>query len=566
MAGPRYGTPDLDLARRFATTSPEDDGPIWMVNLMAHRERADYGDGAGERTGEEADLRYAEALPLQEIGAQVGVLRRRRVAAARRHAEVGPGRRRPLPEPPGVHRHTAASTTSRPPTSTRRPPSPRRSSSPVSRSPVLHCPTTAPAWDAVPHPPTDEDPAIMVLHVLKYKDDERARRDGELHATPRRSRCPTACGWRRASRPRGRSWATGASGTRLGSTPSRARRPSWRWRWTQHASKRADHREVAIEDTYTMILRPRIDHLAASVAEADRGRSRLGGDHPAQRTLGADHHRLDLLGPGRRAPASRRSGLPGPLGYIAAAGRAARPGRARRRRSRPSGRSAPSASASRSTLVAATAPTLRGRSGRRATRPCWQGLAEHAPAIVEPLAELGPDAVAGRRAAARRSAARSSRRTSRMARPDRPGAVGLARRELPPGVARRHPLGARGRRRPHRRRGVGRSTTPGSATSPTGSPTVARHRPRRPRRRLGDACETQGPRRRRRGAARGRRAAPAASRTTPTAARPLAWELPRRGARRVALRRGLRAAVRAAAAPRRRHRRPQLPTGVAHPH
>ena len=28
-----------------------------------------------------------------------------------------------------------------------------------------------------------------------------------------------------------------------------------------------DHREVAIEDTYTLILRPRIDRLAESVAE-----------------------------------------------------------------------------------------------------------------------------------------------------------------------------------------------------------------------------------------------------------------------------------------------------------
>src|SRR5687768_9246359 len=51
MAGPRYGTVDVDLARRFATTAPEDDGPIWMVNLMAHRERADYGDGASDLSG-----------------------------------------------------------------------------------------------------------------------------------------------------------------------------------------------------------------------------------------------------------------------------------------------------------------------------------------------------------------------------------------------------------------------------------------------------------------------------------------------------------------------------------
>ena len=43
--GPRYGTIDTDYAQKLATTAPEDDGPVWMVNLMKYRERADYVDG-----------------------------------------------------------------------------------------------------------------------------------------------------------------------------------------------------------------------------------------------------------------------------------------------------------------------------------------------------------------------------------------------------------------------------------------------------------------------------------------------------------------------------------------
>ena len=172
MTGPRYGTVDMDLATRFATTEPADDGPIWMVNLMAHRERADYGDGAGEITGEEADRRYAEALPLEEIGAkvvlfadvesqllgdtpkwdQVGVVR-----YPSRRAFIDMQRRDDFK---AAHEHKEAALAE----------TIVIAGVPIASPPL---PDDAPAWDAVPHPPTDEDPPVMVLHVLKYKDDER---------------------------------------------------------------------------------------------------------------------------------------------------------------------------------------------------------------------------------------------------------------------------------------------------------------------------------------------------------------------------------------------------------
>jgi len=43
--GPRYGTVDRDYGMRLATTPRSEDGPIWMVNLMAYRKVADYGVG-----------------------------------------------------------------------------------------------------------------------------------------------------------------------------------------------------------------------------------------------------------------------------------------------------------------------------------------------------------------------------------------------------------------------------------------------------------------------------------------------------------------------------------------
>ena len=42
---PRYGTVDKEYGMRLATTPPDADGSVWMVNLMKYREVADYTDG-----------------------------------------------------------------------------------------------------------------------------------------------------------------------------------------------------------------------------------------------------------------------------------------------------------------------------------------------------------------------------------------------------------------------------------------------------------------------------------------------------------------------------------------
>ncbi len=67
-----YGTVDTAYSIHLATVPPEDDGPIWMVNFMKYKERADYGEAGGpDISGREADDRYAPVEVLADLGAEV---------------------------------------------------------------------------------------------------------------------------------------------------------------------------------------------------------------------------------------------------------------------------------------------------------------------------------------------------------------------------------------------------------------------------------------------------------------------------------------------------------------
>lgn len=68
---PRYGKIDRDYAMRLAGWEPEADGPVFMLNLMKYRERAEYSDPAEAVSGREADDRYAPVDVLRSIGAAV---------------------------------------------------------------------------------------------------------------------------------------------------------------------------------------------------------------------------------------------------------------------------------------------------------------------------------------------------------------------------------------------------------------------------------------------------------------------------------------------------------------
>jgi hypothetical protein len=70
----KYGTIDKEYGMFLATRPPEEDGPIYMVNLMKYHEVAQYTDDEGvgkEISGKEADDRYNPSSVLNKIGADV---------------------------------------------------------------------------------------------------------------------------------------------------------------------------------------------------------------------------------------------------------------------------------------------------------------------------------------------------------------------------------------------------------------------------------------------------------------------------------------------------------------
>jgi hypothetical protein len=68
-----YGTINKEYAFSLATRAPEDDGPIYMVNLMKYHEIAQYDDGDGNTavSGREADDQYNPSSILNKIGAAI---------------------------------------------------------------------------------------------------------------------------------------------------------------------------------------------------------------------------------------------------------------------------------------------------------------------------------------------------------------------------------------------------------------------------------------------------------------------------------------------------------------
>ena len=72
MAGPKYGQIDHDYGLRLATTQPDEDGPIWMVNLMKYHDVAQYADSSSQKiSGRKADNLYTPLEPLAAIGAEI---------------------------------------------------------------------------------------------------------------------------------------------------------------------------------------------------------------------------------------------------------------------------------------------------------------------------------------------------------------------------------------------------------------------------------------------------------------------------------------------------------------
>jgi hypothetical protein len=260
----RYGTIDREYAQRLATTPTDQDGPVWMINLMKYRERADYADGrTSSISGIEADNLYTPLESLAAVGAEVvfaGVVDTQLLGSPS-WDRVGvvkyPTRRafiemQSRPEFVAKHAHKEAGM--------------ERTivigGQPLATPPL---PPDAPAWADVPHPPTEADRPVMIIHVLRFHEGRAdtsmvsyQNAAGEV-AVPHGVRLH---GWFRAEGTiigDGRAWDQ----VRFNAFPSKAafmavaRDPA-------RLAAQKEHRETAIADTYTMIVRPLIDRLAES--------------------------------------------------------------------------------------------------------------------------------------------------------------------------------------------------------------------------------------------------------------------------------------------------------------
>jgi uncharacterized protein (DUF1330 family) len=262
----RYGQVDREYGMKMFATPPEDDGPIWMVNLMKYREKADYADGrTSEISGKDADDLYAPLGPLKAIGAEpvfFADVDTQFLNDTPKWDRVGivkyPSRRAFLemqnrPDFQELHAHKEAG---------------------MAETIVCGClpmalpqlPADAPTWDEVPCPPTADDPYVVVIHVIKFKDDER--RSEMATYTDHAAKIAVPHGVRLAAWTQvegtimgdGRQWDQ----IRFNVFPSRQAFMKVVFD-PARLEAQAAHRETAIADTYTLITRPTIDRLYESI-------------------------------------------------------------------------------------------------------------------------------------------------------------------------------------------------------------------------------------------------------------------------------------------------------------
>ncbi len=275
--GVGYGQIDREYGARLATTPPDDDGPIYMVNLLRYHDVAQYGDGSeaagdGAVSGREADDRYAPVDVLREIGAEVvlwGDVDAQLLGAAPAWDRVGVVRyptrrsfiemqaRRDFQE---RHVHKEAG---------------------VERTIVMGCvPFELPeriqhhepvAWTDVAHPPTDEDGPIAVIHVIKFAEGELRDEMLEYQAEAAEVAVPHGVrigGWFGVEGTivgDGRSWDE----VRFNLFPSKAAFMAVVFDPARLEAQKA-HREPAMADTYTLIVRPTINRLDGATEGAGR--------------------------------------------------------------------------------------------------------------------------------------------------------------------------------------------------------------------------------------------------------------------------------------------------------
>ena len=126
-------------------------------------------------------------------------------------------------------------------------------------------PDEAPEWADVAHPPTDDDPYVVVLHVIRFHEDQidhmtSYQNEAGTVAVPHGVQLAGWFGVEGTIIGDGRSWDQ----ARFNAFPSRAAFIDVVFD-PDRLKAQSEHRETAIADTYTLILRPFIDRLHASL-------------------------------------------------------------------------------------------------------------------------------------------------------------------------------------------------------------------------------------------------------------------------------------------------------------
>jgi hypothetical protein len=233
---------------------------------MKYRDVADYADGrASALTGREADDEYTPRESLKAIGAEIvfaADVDMQLLGASPKWDRVGivkyPSRKafiemqsRPDFKSKHVHKDAGMEQTI------------VMACRPIAQPAV---PADAPSPSDVPHPSTEEDGPVVVLHVLRFV--EGADRENMAQYTDEAGKVAVphgvrVSGWFKVEGTivgDGREWHQ----ARFNAFPSKAafmavvRDPA-------RLEAQKAHRETAIADTYTMILRPTIDRLERSI-------------------------------------------------------------------------------------------------------------------------------------------------------------------------------------------------------------------------------------------------------------------------------------------------------------
>ena len=269
---PAYGQIDHDYGVELATTPPEDDGPVWMVNLMRYKAWAVYADGRESTlTGRQADDEYTPLGPLAAVGAEVvfaaDVVDQfigeeptwDRIAVVRYPTRASFIAMQEREDFRRAHEHKEAG---------------MAETIVMGGQPLTFPAIDAPVeWDDVPHPPTDDDGAYTMVHVIRFHEKDGAvstpdhmeayQRVAGSVAVPNGVRID---GWFSVEGTivgDGRRWHQ----VRFNTFPSRrafmtvAMDPD---RLEAHS----DHRDTAIADTYALGVRASINALSTSLEDA----------------------------------------------------------------------------------------------------------------------------------------------------------------------------------------------------------------------------------------------------------------------------------------------------------